>query len=96
MIEPAKILKASHITEKSSDQTANLNQYSFEVFPEANRTQVKLAVEKVFKVTVTKVNILNSKPRFKANRTRRGRPGRISGMKKAIVTLKEGDAIELV
>ncbi|MGF1530656.1 MAG: 50S ribosomal protein L23 [Puniceicoccaceae bacterium] len=96
MIDPSTILLNSRVTEKTSDLTANLNQYTFEVFPDANRTQVKLAIEQVFKVSVTKVNILNIKPKLKTNRTRRGRPGRISGIKKAIVTLNEGDAIELI
>jgi len=76
--------------------TANLNQYTFEVFPEANRAQVKQAVEQVFKVDVAKVNILNVKPRHRRDRMRRNRMGRVAGMKKAVVTLKEGSSIEMV
>jgi ribosomal protein L23 len=53
-------------------------------------------VEKVFNVTVTNVNILNKKPKAKTDRARRGRPGTKGGHKKAIVSLKEGDKIELV
>jgi large subunit ribosomal protein L23 len=53
-------------------------------------------VEKVFNVSVTKVNILNRKPKPKADRSRGGRPGTKGGLKKAIVSLKEGDKIELV
>lgn len=96
MIEPSKILKESRITEKATALTANLNQYTFEVFPDATRTQVKLAVEQVFKVEVAKVNVLNVKPRVRPDRMRRNRGGTISGMKKAIVTLKEGSSIEMV
>jgi len=96
MIEPAKVLKESRVTEKATTLTANLNQYTFEVYRTANRTQVKQAVEQVFKVDVAKVNILNVKPRSKPDRMRRNQVGRISGMKKAIVTLKEGNSIEMI
>ena len=96
MIEPFKILKESRVTEKATNLTANLNQYTFEVYPRANRTHVKQAVEQVFKVEVAKVNVLNVKPRQKANRMRRNQPGHIAGMKKAVVTLKEGNSIEMV
>jgi len=96
MIEPSKILKESCITEKASTLTANLNQYTFEVYPSATRTQVKQAVEQVFKVDVAKVNIINVKPRVRPDRMRRNRAGRISGMKKAIVSLKEGSSIEMI
>ena len=75
---------------------ANLNQYTFEVNPRANRKEVARAVEKVFNVSVTKVNILNRKPKAKTDRSRGGRPGTKGGLKKAIVSLKEGDKIELV
>tara|TARA_R100000027_G_scaffold18279_2_gene13142 strand:+ start:18126 stop:18416 length:291 start_codon:yes stop_codon:yes gene_type:complete len=96
MIEPSKVLKESRITEKATTLTANLNQYTFEVYPDATRTQVKLAVEKVFKVDVAKVNVMNVKPKARPDRMRRNRGGKVSGMKKAIVTLKEGNSIEMV
>ena len=96
MITADKILREYRVTEKAADLAANLNQYTFEVAPEANRKEVARAVAKVFNVEVTKVNILNKKPKVKVDRTRRGRPGTKGGHKKAIVTLKEGDAIELV
>ncbi|MBC2603275.1 50S ribosomal protein L23 [Puniceicoccus vermicola] len=96
MIEPSKVLKESRVTEKATNLTANLNQYTFEVFPDATRTQVKQAVEQVFKVDVAKVNVLNVKPRVRPDRMRRNRAGRVSGMKKAIVTLKEGSSIEMI
>lgn len=96
MIIADKILREYRVTEKAADLAANLNQYTFEVAPEANRKEVARAVAKVFNVEVTKVNILNKKPKLKIDRMRRGRPGTRGGHKKAIVTLKEGDAIELV
>jgi len=96
MIEPSKVLKESRVTEKATNLTAELNQYTFEIYPEANRTQVKQAVEQVFKVDVAKVNVMNVKPRTKPDRMRRNQSGKISGMKKAIVTLKEGSSIEMI
>lgn len=96
MIIADKILREYRVTEKAADLAAHLNQYTFEVAPEANRKEVARAVAKVFNVEVTKVNILNKKPKLKVDRMRRGRPGTKGGHKKAIVTLKDGDAIELV
>ena len=95
MIIADKILKEYRVTEKAANLSANFNQYTFEVAPSANRKEVARAVEKVFKVEVTNVNILNKKPKVKVDRARRGRPGTKGGHKKAIVTLKEGDKIEL-
>jgi large subunit ribosomal protein L23 len=96
MIIADTILKEYRVTEKAATLAANLNQYTFEVAPGANRTEVGRAVAKVFNVEVTNVNILNKKPKVKTDRSRRGRPGTKGGHKKAIVTLKEGDKIELV
>ncbi|MDP4609856.1 MAG: 50S ribosomal protein L23 [Opitutales bacterium] len=96
MILADTILKEYRVTEKAAILSANLNQYTFEVAPSANRIEVARAVAKVFNVEVTKVNILNKKPKVKTDRSRRGRPGTKGGHKKAIVTLKEGDKIELV
>ena len=96
MINADKILREYRVTEKAANLAANLNQYTFEVAPGANRIEVARAVAKVFNVEVTKVNILNKKPKTKTYRSRRGRPGTKGGHKKAIVTLKEGDKIELV
>jgi large subunit ribosomal protein L23 len=96
MISPDQILLENRVTEKAATLSANLNQYTFEVAPRANRKEVARAVEKVFNVTVTKVNILIKKPKVKTDRSRKGRPGSKGGHKKAIVSLKEGDKIELV
>jgi len=96
MIIADKILLEYRVTEKAANLAANLNQYTFEVAPSANRKEVARAVAKVFNVEVTNVNILKKKPKLKVDRARRGRPGTKGGHKKAIVTLKEGDKIELV
>ncbi len=96
MIIANTILREFRVTEKAANLAANLNQYTFEVNPRANRKEVARAVEKVFSVSVTNVNILNRKPKAKTDRSRGGRPGTKGGRKMAIVSLKEGDKIELV
>lgn len=96
MIIADKILLEYRVTEKAANLSANFNQYTFEVAPNANRIEVSRAVTKVFDVEVVNVNILNKKPKIKVDRSRRGKAGTKGGHKKAIVTLKEGDKIELV
>ncbi len=94
MSEPGNILMEALLTEKAT--TLNIrNQYLFKVFPSATRTQVADAVERTFGVSVTRVNMMNLKPKLKRDRTRRNRLGSKGGMKKAVVTLKQGDAIDL-
>ena len=96
-MKPAdKILKEFSITEKSNILSSNLGQYTFDVFPDADRISVKRAVEKTFNVSVTRVNILNRKGKRKNDRRRRGKFGQKASIKKAIVSLKEGDTIEIV
>lgn len=89
-----KVLKVVRLTEKSNKLSAELGQYTFEVYPGANKHAIAEAVEKTFKVTVTRVNVQNY--RGKNKRSRAGRPTMTSDYKKAIVTLKAGDKIELV
>lgn len=88
------VLKQVLLTEKSNKLSSDFGQYTFEVHPEANKHQVAEAVENAFKVTVTRVNIMNIDGKNK--RSRQGRPSMTSAYKKAIVTLKKGDKIELV
>ena len=95
MNEPVNVLKEALLTEKATMLSANLNQYVFSVFPEATRTHVKNAIEKTFGVTVIKVNTLTQKPKTKRDRMRRGKQGRTALSKKAIVTLKAGESIDL-
>ena len=96
MLVPDTIIKSYIVTEKAANLTANINQYTFKVAANANRIEVARAIEKLFNVAVTRVNILNVKPKQKSDRSRRGKPGTKSGFKKAIVSLKDGDNIEIV
>lgn len=91
MKNPRDILKKPLITEKSMDLVAE-NKYTFIVALNSNKIEIKKAVEELFKVKVEKVHTM----RYKGRLTRvRGRLGRTSDYKKAIVTLKAGDKIEL-
>ena len=94
MIQADKVIKNIRLTEKSNKLSANFGQYTFEVYPSATKHTVREAVEQTFKVTVTRVNIMNLKG--KPKRSRKGLPTFISDSKRAIVTLKQGDKIELV
>ena len=89
------VLRRPLVTEKSSYQSGKLGQYTFEVAGDATRTLVKDAVETMFDVTVESVNILNTP----AKRGRRAKSRRLlvrkSGFKKAIVTLTEGQTLEI-
>ncbi len=89
-----KVLKLVRLTEKSNKLSSELGQYTFEVFKSATKHTVATAVEQTFKVTVRRVNIQNYRGKNKKSRT--GRPSIGSDYKKAIVTLKAGDKIELV
>ena len=93
MISADKVLKTIRMTEKSNKLSSNYGQYTFEVFPSATKHTVREAVEQAFKVTVTRVNIMNRKG--KPKKSRRGQPIQASDSKRAIVTLKAGDKIEL-
>ena len=93
MINAEKILKTIRLTEKSNKLSSNYGQYTFEVYPSATKHTVRAAVEQTFKVSVTRVNIQNRKG--KPKRSRQGRPIKTSDSKRAIVTLKTGDKIEL-
>jgi large subunit ribosomal protein L23 len=82
------------ISEKSMDQST-VNKYTFAVADEANKMQIKAAVEELFKVTVLDVNVLTMKRKEKSRNRRRGRQvGYTSPWKKAVVTIKAGDSIE--
>ena len=96
MSQPVEILLESILTEKATQQSANLNQYVFRVHPKADRRSIKEAVQETFSVTVRRVNVLIRKPKVKQDRLRRNNLSVKSGMKKAIVTLKEGDKIDLL
>ena len=86
-----QILKAPVITEKS-EIVKSEGKYTFKVDPKANKTEIKSAIEKIFKVKVTSIRTMNEKPKKR-------RVGRYTGLtnrsKKAIVTLAEGQTIDL-
>ena len=88
-----QIIRTVRLTEKGTRQSEKYNQYTVVADPRANKTQIRQAVQELFKVKVTKVNTLNV--RGKARRQRTAQAGRTSNWKKAIVTLKEGDKISL-
>ena len=79
------------ITEKSTNLSEQ-NKIVFKVPRESNKKNLKKNIEKLFKVNVTKINIVNKKNKIK---NIRGRKVKISGYKKAIVTLKKGQNIDL-
>ena len=79
------------LTEKSTNLSGE-NKIVFKVRKSANKKNLKNNIEKIFKVNITKINIIN-----KQNRTKftRGRKVKVSGFKKAIITLKKGQSIDL-
>jgi len=81
------------ITEKTMAMAQNQNKYVVEVLKSANRAEVKLAFESVFQVKVKEVNIINVDAKAAKRGTRY--PGMVSGYKKAVVTLAEGEALDL-
>jgi len=93
MIQPDKVIKSVHLTEKSNVQSSEIGQYTFKVFRSANKNTIKAAVEKAFDVTVKRVNVINQIGKPRRNR-KTGKTTVGSGLKKAIVTLKQGDAID--
>ncbi|MGH7996529.1 MAG: 50S ribosomal protein L23 [Opitutaceae bacterium] len=93
-MNPDSILRTVHLTEKGNRLSSELGQYTFEVSTDSTKHSIAAAVEQAFKVTVRRVNVQNC--RGKNKRSRQGRPSVTSDYKKAIVTLKAGDKIELV
>ena len=85
------ILLAPVVSEKSYG-LLDANKYTFLVHPDANKTEIKIAVEKIFDVKVTGVNTINRKG--KARRTRFGM-GKRKDTKRAIVSLADGDRIDI-
>ena len=79
------------VTEKSSNLSEQ-NKIVFKVAAGANKKNLKKNIEKIFKVNVTKINIINKKNRTKITR---GKKVKVSGFKKAIITLKKGQSIDL-
>lgn len=85
------LISAPHVTEKATD-LGEKNQYTFRVLKNANKTEVKKAVENIYKVNVEAIKIINVRPK----KRRLGRiEGRRKGYKKAMVKIKKGQEIEL-
>jgi large subunit ribosomal protein L23 len=93
MKDPYTVVKTVRVTEKGTALSEKLNQYQLVVDKHANKLDVKHAVEQLFKVKVLNVNTM--RVRGKARRERTVQFGRTPSWKKAVVTLKEGDKIEL-
>ena len=79
------------VTEKSTN-LSDQNKIIFKVPNKANKTNLKKNIEKIFKVNVTKINIINKQPRKKIVK---GKKVKLKGFKKAIITLKKGQNIDL-
>ena len=85
------VILAPHVSEKSAMQAEMIGQHTFKVAADATKLEVKNAVEKLFKVNVTSVRMINNKGKVK----RQGvRAGRRSDTRKAIVRLEEGQDID--
>jgi large subunit ribosomal protein L23 len=93
MNESFDIIDAIRLTEKGTILSEKHNQYVFRVRPHANKLQIKRAIEHLFGKTVIRVNTANYAGKKKRERT--VAVGRKPHWKKAIVTLKEGDRIDL-
>lgn len=87
-----EIIKAPVVTEKSANIAQEQGKYVFKVDPKANKTEIKQAIEKIFKVKVVDISTINEKPKKK-------RVGRYSGLsnrsKKAIVKIADGQTIDI-
>jgi large subunit ribosomal protein L23 len=93
MNEPYDIIETVRLTEKATLLGEKENKYVFRVRPHATKPQIKQAIEKLFKKSVVAVNTCNYAGKKKRERT--ASFGRQADWKKAIVTLKKGDKIEL-
>ena len=89
--DPRDVLLSPVISEKSYG-LLDSNQYTFIVLPEANKTQIKIAVEQIFKVKVLGVNTINRQGKRKRSKTGYGTR---KATKRAIVALAEGDRIDI-
>ena len=88
-----EVIKTVRLTEKGTRQGEKFNQYTVVADRRANKTEIRHAVQELFKVKVTKVNTLNVSGKSRRQRTLQA--GKAPDWKKAIVTLKDGDKIVL-
>lgn len=92
MRTPHDVIIAPVVSEKSYDLIEHHNTYTFEVDPRSNKSQIRDAVEAVFEVKVLRVNTMNRKGKTKRTGYKLGRR---KDVKRAVVTLAEGDSIDL-
>ncbi|MDR3211964.1 MAG: 50S ribosomal protein L23 [Planctomycetota bacterium] len=92
-MEPYRVIRRPHVSEKTTDLTQNNNTYVFRVDSQATKTDISQAMVKIWNVTVKSVRIINVRGKAK-------RMGRIMGKskpwKKALVTLAEGQGIDIL
>jgi len=93
MRDPHTVIETLLVTEKGT-RLQGQNQYLFRVAKDANKIEIRRAVEKLFNVRVTSVNTMHVGGKAKRG-GRRFQPGRTASWKKAVVTLKAGDKIEV-
>ncbi|MGE5553266.1 MAG: 50S ribosomal protein L23 [Betaproteobacteria bacterium] len=92
MMDARDIIRRPLVTEKSTGLIGERNQYTFEVAPGANKTEIRRAVEEIFKVKVLAVNTVRVPGKLK----RQGRfVGKTPDVRKAVVTVRPGDRIEV-
>lgn len=91
-----EVLISPLITEKMTNLTADLGKYGFLVNPKSNKIEIAKAIEKKFDVHVVSVRTINHPGKMKTQFRKSGRfSGKTSKFKKAIVTLKKGETIEI-
>jgi large subunit ribosomal protein L23 len=91
MLTPETLIRRPIILTEKSNRLREANQVIFEVAQNANKIQIKDAIQKLFKVTVIDVNTMN----YRGKERRMGRGyGKLQNWKKAVITLKEGDQIQ--
>ena len=94
MKDPYTVILAPILTEKTTSSIEHVNQYTFRAHSAANKIEIRKAVEDLFNVTVLAVNTQNYEGRTKVLRNRR--TAKAQDWKRAIVTLKAGDKIDLL
>ena len=87
------VIRAPRISEKTARLQEISNQYVFEVATDATKADIKVAIEKLFSVTVEAVNVVNVKGKVK---TFRNRIGRLGDWRKAYVKLADGQSIDVM
>ncbi len=96
MRDPYDIIKTARVTEKATSLNEK-GKYTFEVALDATKQEIKFAVKRIFNKNVLSVNTMRVRSKLKRGRLGAfGRPGRSSAYKKAVVTLKAGEKLEII